>query len=86
MLVLLLLVAGWLLVAAHFLWRGYRWTRAAILTWQLFMLVIAVPTLTGGYVLIGYCLLVPPVAAIVLLFRQQVINYTSRTGQPPAAL
>ncbi|GAB3263646.1 hypothetical protein GCM10027562_27800 [Arthrobacter pigmenti] len=86
MLVLLLLLATWLLVVGHFLWRGYRWTRSAILTWQLFMLVIAVPTLSGGYLLYGYCLLIPPLAALVLLFRREVVAYTSRTAQPPAAL
>ncbi|HET7414321.1 MAG TPA: hypothetical protein VFI97_01335 [Arthrobacter sp.] len=86
MLVLLLLLAAWLLVVGHFLWRGYRWTRSAILTWQLFMLVIAVPTLTGGYVLYGLCLLIPPAVAAILLFQTQVIAYTSRTTQPPAAL
>ncbi|WP_155838588.1 hypothetical protein [Arthrobacter castelli] len=86
MLVLLLLLSAWLFVVGHFLWRGYSWTRAAILTWQLFMLVIAVPTLTGGYVLYGLCLLVPPVVAVVLLFQRRVVAFMSRTSQPPAAL
>lgn len=86
MLVLLLLLSAWLFVVGHFLWRGYRWTRAAVLTWQLFMMVIAVPTLTGGYVLYGLCLLVPPVVSAALLFQPRVVAFMSRTSQPPAAL
>ncbi len=85
-LVLLLLLAVWLLAVGHFLFRGYRWPRAAALAWQLFMLVVAVPTLTGGYILYGLALLIPPVVALVLLFTGGVITYVSKTSKPPAVL
>lgn len=85
-LVLLLLLAVWLLAVGHFLFRGYRWTRAAALVWQLFMLVLGVPTLTGGYVLYGLVLVVPPLIALGLLFEKAVVAYVSQTARPPAAL
>lgn len=77
---LIVLVAVWLLVVGHFFFRGMRWTRAAALVWQLFMIVIAVPTLQGGVVLVGLMLLLPAAAVILLLFSKPVIAWTSRTS------
>ncbi|MER1995663.1 MAG: hypothetical protein ABTA24_04075 [Arthrobacter sp.] len=77
---LIVLVAVWLLVVGHFFFRGMRWTRAAALVWQLFMIVIAVPTLQGGVVLVGLLLLLPAAAVILLLFTKPVIAWTSRTS------
>ncbi|WP_326831520.1 hypothetical protein [Arthrobacter sp. BL-252-APC-1A] len=77
---LIVLVAVWLLVVGHFFFRGMRWTRAAALVWQLFMIVIAVPTLQGGVVLVGLVLLLPAAAVILLLFSKPVIAWTSRTS------
>ncbi|MER2135043.1 MAG: hypothetical protein ABS910_10255, partial [Arthrobacter sp.] len=57
-----------------------RWTRAAALVWQLFMIVIAVPTLQGGLVLVGLLLLLPAAAVILLLFTKPVIAWTSHTS------
>lgn len=80
MLVLLLLFAGWLLVVAHFFFRGYRWTRSAALVFQLFAIVIAVPTLTGGVIWVGLLMLVPAVVVVHQLFTRPVVAYTSRVG------
>jgi hypothetical protein len=82
-LILVLAVAAWLLVVGHFFFRGMRWTRAAALVWQLFMIVIAVPTLQSGVVLVGLALLVPSAAVILLLFTKPVISWTSRTNADP---
>ncbi|WP_395929046.1 hypothetical protein [Arthrobacter sp. RT-1] len=83
---LLLAFAAWLYAVAVFLYRGYRWTRAAALVAQLFVLTIGFPTLSGGLVVAGLAMLLPAVAAIVLLFHSKVISYASRTGSAPPAL
>ncbi len=85
-LVLLLAFAVWLFAVAVFLYRGYRWTRAAALVAQLFVLTIGFPTLTGGLVAVGLAMLVPAVTATLLLFHNKVISYASRTGSAPPAL
>ena len=85
-LVLLLAFAAWLYAVALFLFRGYRWTRAAALVAQLFVLTIGFPTLTGGLLLAGLAMLLPAVTAIVLLFQNKVISYASRTGGSTPAL
>ncbi|MBF4993668.1 hypothetical protein ITX31_06045 [Arthrobacter gandavensis] len=77
---LVVLVAVWLLVVGHFFFRGMRWTRAAALVWQLFMIVIAVPTLQGGVVVVGLALLLPAAAVILLMFTKPVIAWTSQAG------
>ena len=83
---LLLAFSAWLFAVAVFLYRGYRWTRAAALVAQLFVLTIGVPTLTSGLVPAGLAMLVPAAIAIVLLFSNKVIKHASRTGSAPPAL
>ncbi len=83
---LLLAFSAWLYSVALFLYRGYRWTRAAALVAQLFVLTIGFPTLTNGLPLAGMAMLVPAVTAIVLLFHNNVISFASRTGSPTPAL
>lgn len=83
---LLLAFSAWLYAVAVFLYRGYRWTRAAALVAQLFVLTIGVPTMTSGLVLAGLAMLVPAVTAIVLLFTNKVVSHASRTGSAPPAL
>lgn len=83
---LLLAFSGWLYAVAAYLFRGYRWTRAAALVAQLFVLTVGFPTLTGGLVWAGLAMLVPAVLALVLLFDKRVIGYASRTGAAPPAL
>ncbi|NUT70025.1 hypothetical protein HNO81_02420 [Pseudarthrobacter sp. C4D7] len=85
-LALLLAFSAWLYAVAVFLYRGYRWTRAAALVAQLFVLTIGVPTVTSGLVLPGLAMLVPALTAIVLLFTSTVVRHASRTGSEPPAL
>jgi 4-amino-4-deoxy-L-arabinose transferase-like glycosyltransferase len=83
---LLLAFSTWLFAVSHFLFRGYRWTRAAALVAQLFVLTIGFPTVTGGLLLPGLAMLIPAVAAIIFLFQKDVVAYASRTGGTTAAL
>ncbi len=85
-LALLLAFSAWLYAVGHFLFQGRRWTRAAALVAQLFVLTIGFPTLTGGLVGAGMAMLVPAVVALVLLFDKRVVSYASRTGDMPPAL
>lgn len=82
----LLAAAGvWLLALAHFFFRGYRWTRAGALVFQLFAVVIAVPTLQGGVILPGLMLLLPAAAVLLLLFTRPVLDHTSKVSGDPKA-
>lgn len=83
---LLLAFSTWLFAVGHFLYRGYRWTRAAALVAQLFVFTIGFPTITGGLVLAGLAMLIPAAAAIVFLFQKDVVAYASRTGATTGAL
>ncbi|HAG58307.1 MAG TPA: hypothetical protein DEQ49_18250 [Arthrobacter bacterium] len=83
---LLLAFSAWLYSVGHFLFRGRRWTRAAALVAQLFVLTIGFPTLTAGVLWAGIAMLVPALTAIVLLFDKRVISYASRAGGLPPAL
>jgi hypothetical protein len=85
-LALLLAFAAWLYAVGHFLFRGYRWTRAASLVAQLFVLTIGFPTLAGGLVWAGLAMLLPALLVIVLLFDQRVVTFASRTGGSPPAV
>ncbi|NKX53835.1 hypothetical protein [Arthrobacter mobilis] len=84
-LVLILLFAVWLLAVGHFLFRGYRWTRAAAVVWQVFMIVVAVPTLNAGQVVLGLVLLVPAVLVAALIFGRPVTEFLVK-GPAPRAL
>ncbi|WP_285726292.1 hypothetical protein [Psychromicrobium xiongbiense] len=59
--------------------RGFRWTRAATLVWQLIMLTIAVPLLIGG-LWIGWLGLAGALAVLILLFTPAVVTFTVRQG------
>jgi hypothetical protein len=83
---LLLAFSTWLFAVGHFLFRGYRWPRAAALVAQLFVLTIGVPTMSGGYPLAGLAMILPAATAIVLLFDKRVIAFASRAGGRPPAL
>lgn len=83
---LLLAFSIWLFAVGHFLFHGYRWTRAAALVAQLFVLTIGVPTLSAGLVVAGLAMVIPAAAAIVLLFTPRVVAFASRTGGAPPTL
>lgn len=83
---LLLAFSAWLYSVGYFLFGGRRWTRAAALVAQFFVLIIGFPILTAGVVWAGIAMLVPALTVIVLLFDKRVISYASRTGGLPPAL
>jgi len=74
---LLLAFSAWLYAVSVFLRRGYRWTRAAALVAQLFVLTIGFPTLTGGLVVAGAINLGPAIFGIRSLFPKK------KTGEHP---
>lgn len=77
--VLLALFGVGLGFAGVLLARGYRWTRSAVLVVQLFAATIGLPTFTAGYVLYALLILVPAIAALVLLFTKPVFAATQRS-------
>jgi hypothetical protein len=83
---LLLAFSAWLYAVSLFLYRGYRWTRAAALVAQLFVLTIGFPTMSAGLALAGLAMLVPAITAMVLLFQNKVIRFASRMGSSTPAL
>jgi hypothetical protein len=83
---LLLAFSALLFAVGHFLFRGYRWTRAPALVAQLFTLTIGFPTMTAGLVFAGLAMVVPALAAIVLLFDKRVVAFASRAGGSRGAL
>ncbi|WP_019483053.1 hypothetical protein [Arthrobacter sp. TB 23] len=84
--VFLVVLAIWLLAVSYNLLRGYRWTRSAALVFQLFMIVIAIPTLSAGVVIVGVALLLPAAAVVLLLFTKPVVAHTTRTADSPKVL
>ena len=84
--VFLVVLAVWLLLVGSKLNAGYRWTRSAALVFQLFMVVIAVPTLSAGIVGIGFALLLPAAVVVLLLFTKPVLAHTSRTADSAPVL
>ncbi|VXB56153.1 conserved membrane hypothetical protein [Arthrobacter sp. 9AX] len=83
---LLLAFSTWLYTVSLYLYRGYRWTRAAALVAQLFVLTIGFPTLSAGLPIAGLAMLLPAATAVVLLFHNKVISFASRTGSSTPAL
>jgi hypothetical protein len=66
-------------VTVHLL-RGRPWTRSATLVWQLLQIVIAIACFQGLVAGpdVGWFLLVPAIAAIILLFAPTVVAATRR--------
>lgn len=77
-LVLLIACAVWISAVAHYLFRGFRWTRSAALVAQFFMLAIGLPTLFGGVLVPGMLMVFPPALVIGLLFSPPVLAFTHR--------
>ena len=79
-LVLSVLATVWLGFAATHLLRRKTWTRAAILVWQLCQTAIAAGAFQGIFSApaVGVALLVPALAAGVLLFTPSVVEALRR--------
>jgi hypothetical protein len=73
--------AVWVTAIALGMLRGRPWSRGAALVWQVLQLAVAVGAFQGTFARseIGWLLLVPAVAALVLLFTKPVIRATRRT-------
>lgn len=84
-LVLLLLMAGWLLAISYYLFRGYRWTRAAALVWQLFLIVLAFPLLNADLLLPALIMIVPAAVILILLFTRPVVAFMDRRAESSRA-
>ena len=77
-LVLVVVAAVWVSAIAWGAWRSRSWIRGAALTWQLVQVFVAVGSFQGLYarVDVGWALLLPSIAVIVLLFTPRVVVAT----------
>ncbi|MEZ0449809.1 hypothetical protein [Cellulomonas sp. ICMP 17802] len=78
-------IALLLLLGARGLWRGRRWARSPVITWQILLVVLALgwlssqPSVWGVVVLVvatlvGVGLLLPPVVAVTAGSRQAPVE------------
>ena len=77
-LVLVLIAAIWVSAIARGALRGRPWIRGAALTWQLLQVFVAIGCFQGLYARpdLGWALLLPSIAVIVLLFTPRVLAAT----------
>lgn len=78
--ILTVLAAVWVGVIAANLLRGAPWTRGATVVWQVLQIAVAIGCFQGLFAqpLIGWALLLPALAALVLLFTRPVLAATAR--------
>lgn len=69
-------------VAAVHLLRGNSWARGAALVWQILQMSIGVGSLQGASARpdVGWLLIIPALAVLVLLFTRPVLEATTRRG------
>lgn len=74
------IAAVWLTIIAIHTLRGNSWIRGAVITVQILLIAIAVGSFQGLFARadIGWLLLAPAVAVLVLLFTRSVIAATTR--------
>jgi hypothetical protein len=67
------------LIAVHTL-RGSPWIRGGAVVWQILQIAVAVGSFQGAFAepAIGWLLLIPALAVLVLLFTKPVIAATTR--------
>lgn len=80
---LIALIGSFLLASARGLWRGQRWARAPVVTWQLLQLVVAVQLLSGPQWWLGAGLALLSVVAAGGLFVPSVVRQTTGQAEPP---
>ncbi|MDR2254613.1 MAG: hypothetical protein LBE25_01175 [Arthrobacter sp.] len=68
-------------VAAKHL-AGRAWTRAAVVVWQLFQVILSGQFLGGGAPVLGVVLLVPAAVALVLVFAPATRRFLEADDQP----
>lgn len=78
--VLVVIAAIWLAVIGVNTLRGAPWVRGAIVTWQILQIAVAVGAFQGLFARpdIGWALLIPALAALLLLFTRPVVAATTR--------
>jgi hypothetical protein len=78
--VLTAVAAVWVIAIAIGVLRGRAWSRGAAIVWQVLQLAVAVGAFQGAFARpeVGWLLLVPALAALVLLFSRPVIAATRR--------
>ncbi|GAB2520609.1 hypothetical protein [Paramicrobacterium agarici] len=76
--VLAAVAAVWMLAVTAAFWRGRQWSRAAALTWQVLQIAVAIGAFQGVFAqpTIGWALLAPALAVIVLLMTRSVIEHS----------
>ncbi|MFJ6416854.1 hypothetical protein [Paeniglutamicibacter sp. NPDC091659] len=82
MLVLILGAGAWQLLVAHFFFRARAWTRAAVLVWQVFQIILAFQFVMPGNALMAWLWLVPAAVVTVLLFDPRTTGFL---GDRPSA-
>lgn len=82
MLVLIAAAGVWQLLVAHHFFRARAWTRAAILMWQVFQIILAIPYFQTGDALMAWLWLVPAALIIVLIFDPRT---TAFLGDRPSS-
>ena len=78
--VIAVLAAVWLVVLTVATLRARPWIRGAIVTWQLIQILCAIGCFQGILAVpsVGWALLLPALAALVLLFSPSVVAVTRR--------
>ncbi|WP_166981131.1 hypothetical protein [Paramicrobacterium fandaimingii] len=76
--VLAVVAAIWLIAIVVAFWRGRQWSRAAALTWQVLQSALAIGAFQGIFAqpTIGWALLLPALAVIILLLTRSVIEHS----------
>ncbi|MGL3805825.1 hypothetical protein ACSYDW_06965 [Paeniglutamicibacter sp. R2-26] len=82
MLALVVAAGAWQLLVAHFFFRGRAWTRAAVLVWQVFQIILAFQFVMPGNALMAWLWLIPAAVVTVLLFDPRTTGYL---GDRPSA-
>ena len=85
-LLVLVLIGGFLLLAARGLWQGKRWGRGPVITWQLLQFAVAV---TSWGTLEWWTLLpalVVPVIVVVCLLLPVSLAATAQRGRPDGVI
>jgi hypothetical protein len=87
-LVLVTIAAIWVLAIAVNTIRGRPWVRAAAITWQILQIAVAIGFFQGIFPRpdVGWALLLPAIAVIILLFVPSVVATTKRNGQSKTSL
>lgn len=84
MLVLITAAGAWQLLVAHHFFRARAWTRAAVLVWQVFQIILALQMAMPVDVLVAWLWLVPAALILVLLFDPRTTAFLGDRPAPDA--